>query len=104
MLILLKKWASSLNCWEKRKENFLFIFSPETTVSDMIGKFTPKADAGDSSSGIFEWKNGPLTLAVKYGYSGVFDNISSAPAKVIESLNALLDPKDIEENYYFEIP
>ena len=89
---------------EKRNENFLFIFSPETTVSDMIGKFTPKADTADSSSGIFEWKNGPLTLAVKYGYSGVFDNISSAPAKVIESLNALLDPKDTEEDYYFEIP
>ena len=56
---------------EKRKENFLFIFSPETTVSDMIGKFTPKADSVDSSSGIFEWKNGPLTQAVKYGYSGI---------------------------------
>ena len=89
---------------EKRKENFLFIFSPETTVSDMIGKFTPKADTVDSSSGLFEWRNGPLTLAVKYGYSGVFDNISSAQAKVIESLNALLDPKDTEEDYYFEIP
>ena len=43
-------------------------------------------------------------MAVKYGYSGVFDNISPAPAKVIESLNALLDPKDTEEDYYFEIP
>ena len=52
----------------------------------MIGKFTPKADT-TNSSGIFEWRNGPLTLAVKYGYSGVFDNISPAPAKVIESLN-----------------
>ena len=89
---------------EKRKENFLFIFSPETTVSDMIGKFTPKSGATDSSSGIFEWRNGPLTLAIKNGYSGVFDNISYAPAKVIESLNALLDPKDTDEDYFFEIP
>ena len=70
----------------------------------MIGKFTPKADSTDSYSGTFEWRNGPLTLAVKNGYSGVFDNISSAPAKVIESLNALLDPKDTDEDYYFEIP
>jgi midasin (ATPase involved in ribosome maturation) len=99
------KWISRyFTPEEKRKENFLFIFSPETNVSDMIGKFTPKADSTDSSSGIFEWKNGPLTLAVKNGYSGVFDNISLAPAKVIESLNALLDPKDTEEDYYFEIP
>ena len=68
---------------EKRKENFLFIFSPETTISDMIGKFSPKADTTDSSSGIFEWRNRPLTLAVKNGYSWVFDNINPAPAKVI---------------------
>ena len=31
-------------------------------------------------------------------------NISLTPAKVIESLNSLLDPKDTEEDYYFEIP
>ena len=99
------KWISWYFTPEaKRKENFLFIFSPETTVSDMIGKYTPKSDSIDSSSGIFEWRNGPLTLAVKEGYSGTFDNISSAPAKVIESLNALLDPKDTDEDYYFEIP
>lgn len=40
----------------------------------MIGKYTPKADATNSSA-IFEWRNGPLTNAVKYGFSGVFDNI-----------------------------
>ena len=89
---------------EKRNENFLFIFSPETTVSDMIGKYTPKEQNSDAYSGIIEWKNGPLTLAVKNGYSGVFDNINAAPAKVVESLNALLEPKDTEEDYYFEIP
>jgi midasin (ATPase involved in ribosome maturation) len=89
---------------EKRNENFLFIFSPETTVSDMIGKYTPKEQNSDTYSGIIEWKNGPLTLAVKNGYSGVFDNINAAPAKVVESLNALLEPKDTEEDYYFEIP
>ena len=104
-LTQVSKWIS----WyftpkEKRKENFIFIFSPETTVSDMIGKYTPKSDAFDSTSGIFEWRDGPLTLAVKEGYSGVFDNISSAQAKVIESLNNLLDLKDTEEDYYFEIP
>ena len=89
---------------EKKKENFIFIFSPETTISDMIGKFIPKGDISDSTSGIFEWRNGPLTMAVKEGYSGVFDNINLAPAKIIESLNGLLDLKDTNEDYYFEIP
>lgn len=70
------KWISwYFTLEEKRNENFLLIFSPET--------FTPKGDTNDSSSSIFEWRNGPLTLAVKEGYSGIFDNISSAPAKVI---------------------
>ena len=31
-------------------------------------------------------------------------NIILTPAKVIESLNSLLTPKDTEEDYYFEIP
>ena len=87
---------------EKRKENFLFIFSPETTVSDLVGKNTPNSDI-EKSAGLFEWKDGPLTLAVKSGYSGVFDNIYSAPTKVIESLNSLLEPRDTEEDYKFEI-
>ena len=30
-------------------------------------------------------------------------NIILTPAKVIESLNSLLTPKDTEEDYYFEI-
>ena len=32
---------------EKRKNNFLFIFSPETIISDMIGKYTPNSDISD---------------------------------------------------------
>ena len=89
-----------------RKDNFLFNFSSETILSDIIGKFIPKVNKDDeySSSSIFEWRNGPLTQAVKNGYSGVFDNISSATSKVIESLNALLEPKDSEEDNYFDIP
>ena len=91
---------------ENRKDNFVFFFSPETTLSDMIGKFIPKVNKDEeySSSSIFEWRNGPLTQAIKNGYSGVFDNINSANSKVIESLNSLLEPKDTEEDYYFEIP
>ena len=87
---------------EKRKENFLFLFTPETTVSDLIGKYTPKGES--SSSGIIEWIDGPITKAVKYGFSGVFDNISACPSKTIESINGLFDPKDTEEEQFFEIP
>ena len=53
---------------DKHNENFLFIFSPETTVSDMIGKYTLKGQNSDSYSEIIEWKNGPLTFEVKNGY------------------------------------
>ena len=51
------KWLSwHFTAKEKRKENSLFIFSTETTVNDMIRKFSPKADSKDSTPGIFEWK------------------------------------------------
>ena len=68
----------------------------------MIGKNTPNSEM-EKSTGLFEWKDGPLTLAVKYGYLGLFVNINSAPTKVIESLNSLLEPKDSEKDYKFEI-
>ena len=70
----------------------------------MIGKFTPKLDTVDNSYGIYEWKNGPFLKAIKKGYSVVFDNISSVPLEVIKGLNALFEPKDTEEDYYFTIP
>ena len=76
--------------------------TPETTGSDLIGKNTPNSEM-EKSTGLFEWKDGPLTLAVKNGYSGLFVNINSAPTKVIESLNSLLEPKDSEKDYKFEI-
>ena len=87
---------------DKRNENFLFIFSPETTVSDLVGKNIPNSEM-ENSSGLFEWKDGPVTLEVKNGYLGLFDGINAAPTKVIESLNSLLEPKDSEKDYKFEI-
>ena len=49
------------------------------------------------------WEDGPLTKAIKEGYSGVFTNISSAQTKVAERLNGLFDPKDREEDYFFDL-
>ena len=50
------------------------------------------------------WEDGrPLTKAIKNGYSGVFTNISSAQTKVTERLNGLFDPKDTEEDYFFDL-
>ena len=49
------------------------------------------------------WEDGPLTKAIKNGYSCVFTNISSAQTKVAERLNGLFDPKDSEEDYKFDL-
>ncbi len=49
---------------------------------------------------MIEWKDGPLLKAVKYGYSGVFDNINLAQTKVIERLNSLLEPEILKKKIF----
>ncbi len=49
---------------------------------------------------MIEWKDGPLLKPVKYGYSGVFDNINLAQTKVIERLNSLLEPEILKKKIF----
>ena len=48
-------------------------------------------------------EDGPLTKAIRNGYSCIFTNISSAQVKVAERLNGLFDPKEYDEDYVFEL-
>jgi hypothetical protein len=70
---------------------------------DWIGLLipVPKAEIGQD---IIIWKDEPLTEAVVEGQCGVIDGIESAPAKMSERLNALLDPKEFHDNMIFCIP
>jgi len=95
------KWISSYFS-KNKKENFLFVFTPETTVADLLGRYVPSPQTEEKSN-IMNWEDGPLTKAIKEGYSGVFTNISSAQTKVAERLNGLFDPKDTEEDYFFDL-
>ena len=95
------KWISSYFS-KNKKEDFLFVFTPETTVADLLGRYIPSPQT-DEKSNIMFWEDGPLTKAIKEGYSGVFTNISSAQTKVAERLNGLFDPKDTEEDYKFDL-
>ena len=52
-------------------KDFTFVFTEETTIGDLIGRFIP-ASSKNSENNIIEWKNGPLTEAIINGYSGVF--------------------------------
>ena len=100
-LTQIAKWISSYFS-NNKKENFLFVFTPETTVADLLGRYVPSPQTNEKSN-IMNWEDGPLTKAIKEGYSGVFTNISSAQSKVAERLNGLFDPKDTEEDYYFDL-
>ena len=100
-LTQIAKWISSYFS-KNKKEDFLFVFTPETTVADLLGRYIPSPQT-DEKSNIMFWEDGPLTKAIKEGYSGVFTNISSAQTKVAERLNGLFDPKDIEEDYEFDL-
>ena len=95
------KWISSYFS-KNKKENFLFVFTPETTVADLLGRYVPSPQTEEKSN-IMNWEDGPLTKAIKEGYSGVFTNISSAQTKVAERLNGLFDPKDTEDDYFFDL-
>ena len=92
-------WISSYFS-KNKKENFLFVFTPETTVADLLGRYVPSTK-NEEKNNIMNWEDGPLTKAIKEGYSGVFTNISSAQTKVAERLNGLFDPKDTEDDYIF---
>ena len=100
-LTQIAKWISSYFS-KNKKENFLFVFTPETTVADLLGRYVPSPQTNEKSN-IMNWEDGPLTKAIKEGYSGVFANISSAQTKVAERLNGLFDPKDTEEDYFFDL-
>ena len=97
-LTQIAKWISAYFS-KNKKENVLFIFTPETIVADLLGKYVPSPQTSEKSN-IMNWEDGPLTKAIKEGYSGVFTNISSAQTKVAERLNGLFDPKDTEEDYF----
>ena len=100
-LTQIAKWISYYFS-ENKNENFLFVFNPETTVSDLLGRYTP-ASQNEESGNIMIWEDGPLTKAIKNGYVCVFTNISSAQTKVAERLNGLFDPKESDEDYKFEL-
>ena len=54
----------------KSKKEFTFIFTPETTVVDLIGRYKPSKTT--NSNKIIVWEDGPLTNAIKEGQSGIF--------------------------------
>ena len=87
---------------DKKDNNFLFVFTPETTVSDILGRYIP-APQTEKNENIMIWEDGPLTKAIRDGYSCVFTNLSSAQVKVAERLNSLFDPKECEEDYTFDL-
>ena len=104
----------------KKNENFIFTFTPEITVSDLLGRYilanesdsksknkgekiNEKKKKEESIGNIMSWKDGPLTEAITNGSSCVFTNISSAQTKVAERLNGLFDPKESDQDYKFDL-
>ena len=102
-LTQLAKWISDYFSKVKDKsKDFVFIFTKETTAADLLGRFIPLS--GDNTNSLISWRDGPLTKIISTGNSGVFDNLNAAQAKVTERTNGLLDPKETEEDYIFELP
>lgn len=101
-LTSIAKWIAR-NHSKAPENDFTFVFTEETTIGDLIGRFIPTTNK--SKKNLIEWKNGPLTNAVKYGYSGIFVNIDSIESKILERLNYLLDQKENNDiDNVFKIP
>ena len=102
LMQLAKRISNFFSKGKDKSKDFVFIFTKETTVADLLGRFIPLS--GDNTNSLISWRDGPLTKIISTGNSGVFDNLNAAQAKVIERMNGLLDPKEKEEDYIFELP
>ena len=86
-----------------KNKDFTFVFTEETTIGDLIGRFIPTSSSKKAENNIIEWKNGPLTEAIINGYSGLFLNIDLVEPKILERINCLLDEKEKESDNKFQI-
>ena len=84
-----------------KNKDFIFVFTEETTIGDLIGRFIP--DSFENNDNVIKWEDGPLTEAIKNGYSGIFLNVDSVDSKILERINCLLDQKESEDDNYFKI-
>ena len=85
-----------------KNKDFTFVFTEETTIGDLIGRFVPTSSK-NSENNIIRWENGPLTEAIINGYSGLFLNIDLVESKILERINCLLDEKEKEFDNTFQI-
>ena len=85
-----------------KDHDFTFVFTEETTIGDLIGRFVPTS-SNNSENNIIKWENGPLTDAILNGYSGLFLNIDLVEPKILERINCLLDEKEKESDNIFQI-
>lgn len=85
-----------------QNKDFTFVFTEETTLGDLIGRFIPTSSK-KSENNIIKWEDGPLTEAIKNGYSGLFLNIDLVEPKILERINCLLDEKEKDSDKTFQI-
>ena len=65
-----------------------------TETSDLIGSFYPVRENSDSienSEKLFEWRDGPVTAAMRNGHLVLLDEVNLAEENVVERLNSVLD-------------
>jgi energy-coupling factor transporter ATP-binding protein EcfA2 len=64
--------------------------TPQTEAAALVGSFVPKKHIRGGRGGA-EWIDGAVTEAAKNGHILIIDNISEAPAEVLERLNPILE-------------
>ena len=84
--------------WSEVLERPMFVINchQHTETSDLIGSFYPvrektQNEAGETTEKLFEWRDGPVTAAMRNGHLVLLDEINLAEENVIERLNSVLD-------------
>lgn len=78
-LTQIAKWISYYFS-KNKEENFLFVFTPETTVSDLLGRYIP-APQTKKKGNIMIWEDGPLAKAIKKWVFLYFYKYKLCPSK-----------------------
>ncbi len=77
----------------------------ETSIEDLIGKNFLKTNEKNQndSPDLIEWKNGVVIQGLKDGNPVILDDINNSKAKIIESLNSILETNTKNENLSYII-
>ncbi|KNH07148.1 dynein heavy chain protein [Perkinsela sp. CCAP 1560/4] len=86
--------TTACQIWAEVLDRPMFVINchQHTETSDLIGSFYPvHEESSENEKRLFEWRDGPVTSAMRDGGIILLDEVNLAEENVIERLNSVLD-------------